>query len=43
MLRSCFGAGADGYTDAYQWAEKAAPFLLGLGPAHNGKPLTAPG
>jgi len=43
MLRSCFGGGARGYPSAQAWAESAAPFLLALGPADNGKPLTAPG
>lgn len=40
MLRSCFGAAAGQYPAAAQWAERAVPFLLGLGPADNGKPLT---
>lgn len=40
MLRSCFGAGAGSYPDAKQWAEKAVPFLLGLGAKDNGKALT---
>jgi NAD(P)-dependent dehydrogenase (short-subunit alcohol dehydrogenase family) len=43
MLRSCFGAEAGRYPTAAEWAETAAPFLLDLGPADNGKPLTAPG
>lgn len=42
MLRSCFGADASSYPNARQWAAKAAPFLLALGPTHNGQPLTAP-
>jgi NAD(P)-dependent dehydrogenase (short-subunit alcohol dehydrogenase family) len=42
MLRSCFGNGAASYPRADAWAKKAAPFLLGLGPRDNGKPLTAP-
>jgi NAD(P)-dependent dehydrogenase (short-subunit alcohol dehydrogenase family) len=42
MLRSCFGADAGAYPSADEWAETAAPFLLGLGPADNGRPLTAP-
>ena len=37
MLRSCFGSGAGSYPNAKQWAEKAVPFLLGLGPKDNGK------
>jgi NAD(P)-dependent dehydrogenase (short-subunit alcohol dehydrogenase family) len=43
MLRSCFGAGAAGYPSPEAWAERALPFLLGLGPQHNGQALTAPG
>ena len=43
MLRRCFGAAAAGYGDAADWARTAAPFILGLGPADNGQPRTAPG
>ncbi len=43
MLRSCFGADAGDYPTAEEWAATAVPFLLRLGPADNGKPLTAPG
>ncbi len=42
MLRSCFGAEAANYPAAKEWAERAAPFLLKLGPKDNGKPLTVP-
>lgn len=42
MLQSCFGGSASSYPDAAQWAKAAVPFLLRLGPADNGKPLTAP-
>lgn len=42
MLRSAFGDEASSYRSPQRWAEKAAPFLLALGPADNGKPLTAP-
>ena len=42
MLRSCFGADSSHYPSATEWAKTAVPFLLGLGPAHNGQPLTAP-
>jgi NAD(P)-dependent dehydrogenase (short-subunit alcohol dehydrogenase family) len=42
MLRSCFGSSASGYPPPTEWARKAAPFLLGLTPEDNGKPLTAP-
>jgi NAD(P)-dependent dehydrogenase (short-subunit alcohol dehydrogenase family) len=40
MLRSCFGGAAESYPSPAVWAERAVPFLLGLGPAANGKPLT---
>jgi NAD(P)-dependent dehydrogenase (short-subunit alcohol dehydrogenase family) len=43
MLRSCFGGDAAQYPSPERWAEKAVPFLLGLGPRHNGQALTAPG
>jgi NAD(P)-dependent dehydrogenase (short-subunit alcohol dehydrogenase family) len=40
MLRSCFGAEAGEYPDPANWAQTAVPFLLGLGPDQNGKPMT---
>jgi NAD(P)-dependent dehydrogenase (short-subunit alcohol dehydrogenase family) len=43
MLRSCFGGDAASYPPPARWAEKAVPFLLELGPRHNGQALTAPG
>lgn len=43
MLRSCFGPAAANYPDAKKWSDKAAPFLLGLGPRDNGKAHTVPG
>ena len=42
MLQSCFGGSASSYPTATQWAKAAVPFLLRLGPADNGKPLTVP-
>jgi len=36
MLRQCWAEGAASYPKATVWAEKAAPFLLKLGPKHNG-------
>lgn len=42
MLRSCFGADAAAYPAPSLWAKKAVPFLLGLGPRHNGRPQEAP-
>src|SRR5262249_27607943 len=40
MLRSCFGSSAGSYPNATEWAERAVPFLLQLGPKDNGKALT---
>ncbi len=40
MLRSCFGGSASAYPDANEWAADAVPFLLRLGPEHNGRSLT---
>jgi NAD(P)-dependent dehydrogenase (short-subunit alcohol dehydrogenase family) len=42
MLRSCFGEAAGSYPAPAEWARKAVPFLLRLGPKDNGKPLTVP-
>ena len=43
MLRSSFGGAASSYPSPAAWAERAVPFLLDLGPRHNGESLTAPG
>lgn len=43
LLDSCFGQSAKSYPGPERWAERAAPFLLSLGPEHNGKSLTVPG
>ena len=43
MLESCFGQSAKSYPGPERWAERAAPFLLSLGPEHNGKSVTVPG
>ncbi|MBI3879963.1 MAG: SDR family oxidoreductase [Verrucomicrobia bacterium] len=43
MLRSCWGGSAKNYPSPEQWAERAASFILGLGPEHSGQPLTVPG
>ncbi len=40
MLQSCFGSSASAYPSADQWARKAVPFLLELGPKHQGQSLT---
>jgi len=42
MLRSSFGSSAGNYPSPREWAKIAVPFLLKLGRADNGKPLTAP-
>lgn len=42
MLRRCFGGAASGYPHPAEWAKSAVPFLLQIGPADNGQPLTAP-
>jgi NAD(P)-dependent dehydrogenase (short-subunit alcohol dehydrogenase family) len=42
MLRSCFGGSASAYPSPTQWAKRAVPFLLQLGPRDNGRPLTVP-
>jgi len=42
MLRSCFGGSAEGYPSPQEWAKVAAPFILKLGAAENGCPLTVP-
>jgi NAD(P)-dependent dehydrogenase (short-subunit alcohol dehydrogenase family) len=43
MLRICFGDSAGNYLGPNQWAEQAVPFILSLGPKHNGQQLTVPG
>jgi NAD(P)-dependent dehydrogenase (short-subunit alcohol dehydrogenase family) len=43
MLRSCWEESADAYPSPAEWAERAVPFLLQLGPEHNGQSLTVPG
>ena len=40
MLRQAWGDGASRYPNADEWAEKAAPFLLRLSAADNGKSLS---
>jgi NAD(P)-dependent dehydrogenase (short-subunit alcohol dehydrogenase family) len=43
LLESCVGQSAKSYPGPDRWAERAAPFLLQLGPEDNGKSLTVPG
>jgi NAD(P)-dependent dehydrogenase (short-subunit alcohol dehydrogenase family) len=40
MLRQAWSDGASAYPKADQWAKRAAPFLLGLGPKDNGRSLS---
>jgi NAD(P)-dependent dehydrogenase (short-subunit alcohol dehydrogenase family) len=42
MLQSCFGASANSFPTADEWAKTAVPFLLNLGTRDNGCSLTAP-
>ena len=42
MLQRCFGSAASRYPTPEEWGQKALPFLLGLGPGHNGQSLTVP-
>jgi NAD(P)-dependent dehydrogenase (short-subunit alcohol dehydrogenase family) len=43
MLQSCFGESAQSYPTPEAWAERAVPFLLGLGAKDNGRQLSVPG
>lgn len=43
MLRSCFGGEAGPCPSPGQWARRAAPYLLSLGPKQNGLALAVPG
>jgi NAD(P)-dependent dehydrogenase (short-subunit alcohol dehydrogenase family) len=43
MLRSCFGGDAGKYPEPELWAATAVPFILSIGAAQNGRPLTVPG
>jgi len=40
MLDSCFGPEAASYPSPQEWAERAIPLLLRLGPKHNGQPMS---
>ena len=42
MLRRCFGASANSYPTAEEWARGAVPFILKLGPRHSGQAMTVP-
>ncbi|HTT57421.1 MAG TPA: SDR family oxidoreductase [Opitutaceae bacterium] len=43
MLQQAFGPDAASYPRAHEWAVRAAPFILKLGPKDNGRPLSVPG
>jgi NAD(P)-dependent dehydrogenase (short-subunit alcohol dehydrogenase family) len=43
MLQSCFGASAVNYISPDQWARRAVPIILKIGPGDNGKQLDIPG
>jgi len=43
MLRACWADTAGGYAKPDQWAKVAAPFILGIGPKDNGRPLSVTG
>jgi NAD(P)-dependent dehydrogenase (short-subunit alcohol dehydrogenase family) len=43
MLRKCWGDGAGQYPNPSKWAETAAPFILKLGPRHNGQSISVGG
>jgi len=43
LLEACFAEGAQSFPKPDQWATQAVPFILGLGPAHNGKSVNVPG
>lgn len=42
MLQQCWAEGASAHEDADTWSHRAAPYLLGLGPADNGARATVP-
>ncbi|MBI3839678.1 MAG: SDR family oxidoreductase [Planctomycetia bacterium] len=42
MLRSCFGDSANSYPDAADFARRAVPYILQIGPKDNGVPMTVP-
>lgn len=43
MTRTCFQGRTSGLQTPEEWARKAVPHLLTIGPADNGKPLISPG
>lgn len=43
MLDIAFGAEASDYAEPERWADDAIPYILSLGPEHNGESLRVPG
>jgi NAD(P)-dependent dehydrogenase (short-subunit alcohol dehydrogenase family) len=43
MLKACFSEAASSYPKPQEWADRAAPFILGLGPADNGRSVSVDG
>jgi hypothetical protein len=42
MLQSCFGDKAESYPTPAKWAKIAVPYIMSLGPQHNGQSLSVP-
>jgi NAD(P)-dependent dehydrogenase (short-subunit alcohol dehydrogenase family) len=42
MLQTCFGDEAASYPTPAKWAQVAVPYVLSLGPKHNGQSLSVP-
>ncbi|HMP73345.1 MAG TPA: SDR family oxidoreductase [Kiritimatiellia bacterium] len=42
MLQTCWGDGAERFPSPETWAKTAGPFLVQLGPRHNGQSLSIP-
>lgn len=43
MLESCFGPDAHNFPEPDDWVKRAVPYLLSIGPSHNGQSLEMPG
>ncbi|HEY1792861.1 MAG TPA: SDR family oxidoreductase [Opitutaceae bacterium] len=43
MLRACWADAASAYPKPEEWAKRAGPFILGLGPKDNGRSLSVGG
>ncbi|MEO0410037.1 MAG: SDR family oxidoreductase, partial [Cyanobacteria bacterium P01_A01_bin.135] len=42
ILEQCFGAASSSYDTVADWRLRAVPYLLSLGPRHNGQALSVP-